>query len=233
MLGTATIVTFQDGFEQKWLSAIGFLLVIPPWVWMAVRTTDSLGFVTAHKIPFPTHTIRLMKVLALIVGAGGVFGAAIELGVQWYLALLPAGTVVFFSFKENVRAIVPSMPVQDAAAYHSSWKQYRALRSAYTRSLIWFGVAFLSAILIFTLADKIPNPIGTVLFDLCLVAVLVSLVMSGIRQLKFLHWPCPRCGCAFNGVWKRPWFPRKCVYCGLPRETSAASPTSEDLIKDS
>src|SRR5271156_1173073 len=232
MLGTATIVTFQAGFEQKWLSAIGFLLVIPPWVWMAVRTTASLQFVTAHKTPFPTRTIRLMKVLALIVGAGGVFGAAIELGMQWYLAFLPAGTVVFFSLKENVREIVPPKPVQDAAAYQSTWKQYRTLRSAYAQSLIWFGVAFLSAMLILTLADKIPNPIGTVLFDLCLAAVLLSLVMSGVRQLKFFHWPCPRCGCAFNGVWNRLSFPRKCAYCGLPRDTDAASPTGEDLIKD-
>jgi hypothetical protein len=231
MLGTSTIMTFQDGFEQKWLSAIGLLFVVPPWVWMAVRTTYSLQFVTAHKVPFPTRTIRLMKVLALIVGAGGVFGAAIELGMQWYLALLPAGTVVFFSLKERVREIVPSKPVQDAAAYQSSWKHYRTLRSAYTRSFIWLGVAFLSAILILTLADKIPDPIGTVIFDLCLVGVLVSLAMTGVRQLKFFRWPCPRCGCAFNGVWNRPWFAKKCVYCGLPRDASTASPTSEDLIK--
>jgi hypothetical protein len=233
MLGTATFVTFQASFEQKWLAAIGYLFVAPLWVWMAVRTSNCLQFVTAHKIPFAVRTIRLMKVLALIVGAGLVFAGATALGMQWYLALLPAGTVVFFSIEENVREIVPSKPVHDAAAYQSSWEQYRTLRSAYTRSLIWFGVASLTTILILTLADKIPNPIGTVLFDLGLVAGLVSLVMSGVRRLKFFRWPCPRCGCAFNGVWTRPWFPRKCVYCGLPRDANATSPTGEILIKDS
>jgi hypothetical protein len=225
MWGSATIFMFQRGFDQKWLSAIGFLFVIPPWVWMAVRTSTCLRFVTGHKVPFPTRTIRLMKVLALIVGAGGVFAASIEVGMPWYVALLPAGTVVFFALRENVREIVPSKPPQNAAAYQASWKEYRALSSAYKWSFVWFGVAFLSTIFILTLADRIPHSTGTTLFDLCLVGVLVSLVMSGVRQFQFFHWPCPRCGCAFNGLWNRPWFAKKCVYCGLARDTGAAGST--------
>ena len=47
--------------------------------------------------------------------------------------------------------------------------------------------------------------------------LLLSMFVSAYNQWKWMRWPCPRCGCAFRGYWTRPWLPKQCVYCGLPR----------------
>jgi len=73
-------VNFQDSSPQKWLPAIASLVVLPPWIWLAVRTKNCLQVITVHSIPFPKRTIWLIKILALIIGAGGVFGVTTELG---------------------------------------------------------------------------------------------------------------------------------------------------------
>jgi hypothetical protein len=215
-------VSFQDSSPQKWPPIIASLVVLPPWIWMAVRTKHCLQVITMHSIPYPKRTIWLIKILALIVGAGGVFGATAELGMPWFLAILPAGTVIFFALRESVQEIVPPKPVQDASAYQSSWQQYRHLRGTYMRSWRWFGAAFLTLILISALADKLPKTIQIGLFAFCLVAVIASVAVISVKRLKWFRWPCPRCGRSFRGSW-RPWLPRRCVYCALPRGEEGAS----------
>ena len=207
-------------FLEKWLPLVAPIVVLPPWIWLAVRTKHCLQIISNRTIPYPRRTIWLIKILALIVGAGGVMGGAAEVGMPWFLAILPAGVVVYFAFRENVQEIIPPKPNQDASPYQSSWQMYRHLRSDYIRSWRWLGGTGAMLILLMAFADKLPNPIQVGLFAFCLVAVLASSAVMSLKQLKWLRWPCPRCGCAFRGLW-RLWLPKKCVYCGLPREDNA------------
>jgi len=214
-------MSLQDTSPQKWLATIASLIVLPPWVWLAVRTKDCSQVITVRSIPFPRRTIWLIKILALIIGAGGVFGATTELGMSWLFGSVLSGIVIFFALRDTVQDISPSKPVQDASAYQAAWKQYRHLRSTYMRSWIWFGVAFLTLILITAFANRAPKPVQLGLFAFCVVAVFASVVVMGLKQLKWVRWPCPRCGCSFRGFWGRPWLPKTCVYCGLPKEEDA------------
>lgn len=209
-----------NGLLEKSLPLLAALLVLPPWVWLAVRTKHCLEVITAHTIPFPKRMIWLAKVLALVVGVGGILGVASELGIPWYLAILPGAGVVFLACNERVQAVVPPRPSQDPATYQSSWQTYRQLRSDVMRSWIWLGASFLLLILTAGIADRIPKTIQMGLFGFCAVAVLFSIGVMSYKQLKWIRWPCPRCGCAFRGFWGRPWLPRNCVYCGLPRAES-------------
>jgi hypothetical protein len=214
-------VSFQAPSPQKWLPLIASVVVLPPWIWLAVRTKNCLQIITVRSIPFPKRTIWLIKVLALIIGAGGVFGAATKLGMPWFLAIVSSAAVIFFAVRERVEEVIPPKPVQDASAYRSSWEQYRKLRSAYVRSSIWPGAAFLALVLLSAFADKLPNAIQIALFAFCLVALIATGAAAGLKKFQWLRWPCPRCGFAFRGFWGRPWMPKNCVYCGLPREDNA------------
>ena len=208
-------------FLDKWLPFVAPLLVLPPWIWLAVHTRHCLQIISTRTIPYPRRTIWLIKILALIVGAGGVAGTAAAVGIPWFFAILPAGVVAFFALRENVKEIIPPKPNQDASAYQSSWQEYRRLRSDYMRSWRWFGCAGVLLILLAAFADRLSNPIRAGLFGLCVVGVLASIAVMSLKQLRWLRWPCPRCGCAFRGLWWRPWMPKNCVYCGVPREDSA------------
>ena len=188
---------------------------------MAVRTQHCLQIITVHSIPFAKRTIWLLKTLALIVGVGGLFGATVQVGMPWLLAILPGGIIVFFALKESVQEVVPPKPSQDAAAYRTSWETYRTLRRDFLRSWRWFGASFLMLILVAAFADKMHGTIQIGFFAFAFVAILSSTVVMSLKQLKWLRWPCPRCGCAFRGFWGRLWLPKKCVYCGLPRADSS------------
>jgi len=203
------------------LTLVAPLIVLLPWIWMAVRTRRCLQTITVHSIPFAKRTIWLVKALALIVGVGGLFGAMAQVGIPWFLAILPGGIIVFFALKESVQEVVPPKPSQDAAAYQASWETYHALRSDFLRSWKWFGASLLMLVLVVAFADKVHRNVQVVLFVFCAVAFLSSMIVISVRQLKWLRWPCPRCGCAFRGVWGRLWLPRKCAYCGLPRAEKA------------
>jgi hypothetical protein len=211
-------VNLQNGpLDKGLLALIAPLIVLPPWIWMAVRTQRCLQIVTAHTIPIAKRTIWLMKTLALIVGVGGLFGAVVQVGIPWLLAILPGGIIIFFALKESVQEVVPPKPSQDAATYQLSWETYRTLRSDFLRSWKWIGASFLMLILAVAFADKMQRATQIALFAFCGVAVLSSMVVMSLKQLKWLRWPCPRCGCAFRGFWNRLWLPKKCAYCGLPR----------------
>ena len=215
-------MNLQNGpLDKGLLALIAPLIVLPPWIWMAVRTQHCLQIITVHSIPFAKRTIWLVKTLALIVGVGGLFGAVVQVGMPWLLAILPGGFIVFFALKESVQEVMPPKPSQDAAAHQASWETYRTLRSDFLHSGRWFGASFLMLILATAFADKMHRTIQISLFAFCILAVLSSIVVMSLKQLKWLRWPCPRCGCAFRGLWGMLWLPRKCAYCGLPRVASA------------
>jgi hypothetical protein len=69
-----------------------------------------LQVITVRSIPFPKHTIWLIKILALITGAGGVFGATTELGMSWLFGTLLSGVVIFFALRDSVQDISHPSP---------------------------------------------------------------------------------------------------------------------------
>jgi hypothetical protein len=208
-------------FDQLVL-AIAAVVVYPPWIWLAVSTKHCLKIITRHAIPFPKRTIWLIKIFALIISAGGMFGIADSIGTQWFIAVLPAGLIVYFALKEKVQDVVPPKPVLDAAAYRLAWDDYWRLRSDYLRSYRWLGAALIMGIVLSRFTDGFSNSLQIVLGVICISAVIGSIVVINLNQLKWMRWPCPRCGCSFRGFWGRAWLPKRCAYCGLPREEKAS-----------
>jgi hypothetical protein len=213
-------VSLPHGSFLDKATSIAPLAIFIPWIWMAIRTGNCLRFLTGGKIPITKRTIWLLKILAIILGAGGAAGLASPLELPWYFALLLSGMVIFFAFTEQVREIIPSKPVQDPAVYRASWGLYWRLRNAYVRSLRLLCVAFLSAALAVALGERMPPVISRVLFGISFAAFVAAFIWLSARQVQFYRWACPRCGCAFNGSVHRPWFLKKCAYCGLPLEVS-------------
>jgi len=213
---------------EKLAPLLAALVVCPPWVWLAVRTKQCLQVITSRSIPFSKRKVWLIKILALIIGAGNVSGILAEIGTPWFLAIVPAGIIAFFSLRENVSEIIPLKPIQDPAVYQSAWREYWRLRDSYRRSGLGFVAAFVLIILVHLAGVRLPQSIQIGLFAACLVALFVSIAIASVNQWKWFHWRCPRCGCSFRGVWGRLWLPKKCAYCGLPREEESAirNPTS-------
>lgn len=202
---------------QQAVLLLGALIVVPVWVWLAVRTRPFLKATTKNSIPFSKRTLWLVKILALIVGAPNTVGVLMDLGVPWLLALIPAGIIIFFSLREKVEEIVPSKPIQDPVLYQSAWREYWRLHEASKRSWLGFGVVFLLIILTQFWGAKLPSSMGNVLFAVCGLALFASIAVLNLNQWRLFRWTCPRCGCSFRGFWGRPWMPKHCVYCGLPR----------------
>jgi hypothetical protein len=125
-----------------WVRLLGPLLVFPWWVWLSVRTTRCLRVITRGTIPYSKRTVWLIKILALIVGAGGVAGALVDFGAPWFLVIVPAGIIFFFSVTEDVSEVVPPKPIQDPSAYQSAWREYWQLRRAYNRSCVGLRLRF-------------------------------------------------------------------------------------------
>ena len=213
----STSLSTQLGRVQQWALLLGAVFVCPPWIWLAVRTRYFLEAVTRHSIPYKKRTVWLIKVLATVIAAGCVAGVLASDGVPWFPAVLPAGVVIFFSLVDHVHEIVPSKPPQEQPAYEAAWQEYWRLRRAYLRSLVWFPAAFLALAFVMLFTANSPQWLRVTLVALCATALLTSMVVGSVRQWKWLHWRCPRCGCAFRGVWGRFWLPKHCVYCGLPR----------------
>jgi hypothetical protein len=211
----------QNDPVGKWFAFTAPLIVLPPWVWLAVRTKHCLEILTGRTIPIPSRTIWLTKVLALIIGGGGVLAVAVGVGIPWIFATFLGATVVFFALKERVQSAVPPKPTQNAAAYKAAWQSYWRLRRDFARSWVWFGVSGLGLILVTALSDMIPSTARIFAIGFCAVAVLLSIYAMTVKQLKWLRWPCPRCGCSFRGFWNRLWLPKRCAYCGLPRDDDA------------
>jgi hypothetical protein len=211
-------MSFVDTARGDWAQALAGLAVSAVWSCMALQTTRCLRLITRATIPYRKRTIWLMKILALIVGAGGVAGALIDLGAPWFLAIVPAGIIVYFSLSEKVAEVVPAKPMQDAVTYRTAWREYRRLRISYQRSSIGFAAIILLIILLTLSGWRVPPFAQVALFAACSIALLVSIVAMSFSQWKWLHWPCPRCGCSFQGQWVKLRQPKQCVYCGLPRD---------------
>jgi hypothetical protein len=201
------------------------LFVCPPWVWLAVRTDQCFRIITGHSIPFRRQTIWLIKILALIVGAGNVAGVLIGIGTPWFVASFPAAIVIFFALRDKVSEIVPPKPPQDPYAYESAWEEYDRLRASFRHSWLGFIGVSVTIALVALAAEQQSRLIQFTLFAGCAVALLVWFVMMNIRQWKWLRWRCPRCGCSFRGQW-RFWLPKNCVYCGLPRRDKGTNLSS-------
>jgi hypothetical protein len=208
---------------SKWLPAIAAVVVYPAWIWLAVRTRQCLRAITRNTIPFTKRTVWLAKILGLIVGAGGAFRVAFDLGMPWFLALLPAGTIVAFAAADSVEEVVPPKPMQDSSAYQSSWLEYRRLRWVYKKSWLGFAAAFSLLVLVSFMGEKLPPTAQVALSIMCLAAVFCSIAVISFNQWKWFTWPCPRCGRSFRGLWNRIWLPKTCAYCGLPREDERES----------
>ena len=182
----------QQFLQSKLFPLIASLLVYPLWIWLAVRTKHFLQIVTRRSVPFSKRTIWLVKVLALIIGAGGVFAALDTLGVPWFLAALPAGLIVYLAMQENVQDLVPPRPPQDTATYQLAWTEYWRLRKTAQQSWRWFGAAFIMAILLVKFGDGLSHPAEIALGAACISAIIGSIVVINLNQLKWMRWPCPR-----------------------------------------
>src|ERR1700747_3147711 len=198
------------------MTAIAELAVCAVWVWVAVGTTRSLRFLTSNAIPFSKRTIWLLKILALIVGAGGVMGSFDELGLSWYLAALPAGAWVFFALTDRVNEIVVPQPRHTKTSYRPVWESYRRLRRNVLLSYAGVAIAFVGAILARAFS-QLPGLVEKLIFVILGLILLSSLANLDYRVWKLSYWPCPRCGSAFRGLWAFPWLPKRCRYCGLGR----------------
>jgi hypothetical protein len=202
---------------DRWAEGLAVLLVYPPWMWLAVRTRDALQFLSRRAVPYSVRTIWLVKFLALIVGAGGVLGVSLQVGLHWIIGVLLSGAVVFFALKEKVEGIVPPKPSQKAAAYTASWQDYRLLRKRALGLVLGFFVLFIAIGTVGAILESQLSHFGQVaFFAVTLIAALWVSVLTCLAQWMLVRWPCPRCGCAFRGLWK-PWLPKKCAYCELPR----------------
>ncbi len=209
----------------------GPLMLFGPWVWLAVRTKEFLRTVTGNSTPFTKQKIWLAKTLGLIVGGGAVFALASSLasslGIPMFLGLLPAGIVVYFAIKEDLQEVVPPKPLQlqYGSAYQSSWLELWALYRALKRSWLAFAAALSLIILLAVARSKLPDIIVVVFIIVDLTAVGGSMGVIAYNQWRFLTWPCPRCGCSFQGFWKgKIGLADVCAHCGLPREDESSVP---------
>lgn len=203
---------------------VSMVVFFGPWIWLAVRTKEFLRTTTGNSTPFTKGKIWFAKILSLIVGGGAVFALAsalaFSLGMPRFLGLLPTGVLVFFAIKEDVEEFVPPKPIQlqYAFAYESPWLELRALHRAVKRSWLAFAAAPSLIVLMIIFHPRVPDVLLTVFLIVCAVAVAGSMGIA-FNQWRFLTWPCPRCGCSFQGVWKGELgLPDVCAHCGLPRE---------------
>jgi hypothetical protein len=160
-------------------------------------------------------------VLALILSVGNLFGWAVQMNLHLYVAALPAAAIIYFAFTEQVQQITPPKPSHHPAAYHQALENYREARTTYLRSYRWFGLTFAGFVIVFfgISATRLSDVFRGVVMLIGFAVLVLSSVFLAIRQRRWLLWPCPRCGSSFRGHWPTPWMPKKCAYCGLPKET--------------
>jgi hypothetical protein len=211
-----TYFTAYDTHFAKLGAICAGTLIYPLWIWLAIRTTHALRVLTSRTIPFLKRTIWITKIIALIVGAGGLLGLLIDLGLPWYVAVLPAGVVIFLALREQVEAIVSPVPPQTAIAYRSSWEEYRHLRTIVRRWWIALASVIFGMVMV-GVVNSISGQNLQIVFNILGIAIIACWAGVSFSQLKLLRWPCPRCGNSFRGFWGRLFLPGNCCYCGLPR----------------
>jgi hypothetical protein len=159
-----------------------------------------------------------MKILALILSVGGVFAAFTGAGLPWFLALLPAGLILFFTLNEKVEEIVPPKPPQHALAYRSSWEEYRRLAGSLRRAWLSFGFSVLAIILAVGMGSRLSPSAQVAVFIIVGIVALVSSFAIQYAHWRISRWPCPHCGDAFRGFWVPPpiFHIKRCRFCSLP-----------------
>lgn len=75
---------YKDPFEKPALLLVS-LAVFSVRAVLAIRTAKTLKAITREVIPFAPRTIWLIKILALLVAAPGVFESFQNFGLPWYL----------------------------------------------------------------------------------------------------------------------------------------------------
>ncbi len=211
----AHFTAYDDRFAKLGAIFAG-TVIYPLWIWVAVRTTSALRVLTSSTIPFLKRTIWITKIIALVVGAGGLFSLLGDLGLPWYIAVLPSGVVVFFALRDQVEAIVSPVPPQTAIAYRSSWEEYRRSRTKVRKWVVALSIVFVGMVVV-GVVNSVSGQRLQMIFPIWGFAFIVCWLGISFTQLKLVRWPCPRCGNSFHGFWGRPFMPRKCCYCGLPR----------------
>lgn len=209
-------IAITNDMLQKLAMGVGGSLVCSVWVWFAIRTNQFLKLITRGAVPFHRRTIWLLKLCAIILGAGTVWGILAEFGIPSYLAVVPAGIVVALALRDKVESFVPANPPQDSTDYEAAWQEYRHLRRAHNQSGLLSLAAFFFLGVTIVIGGQSPNAMWLSLEAVSALAFLIFLAISAQNQLKWKFWPCPRCGHAFRGYWGF-WMPKRCAHCSLPR----------------
>jgi len=95
--------------------------------------------------------------------------------------------------------------------YREHWRRYRKLRNLSV--LLW--AAYVPAVLTVTL-------LGSAIFNSYTPGFVLGgawLVVFLVVGIRFVHWPCPRCGQSFSGTWwsNKGLLAKECAHCGLPK----------------
>ena len=213
-----------SGFAfKKAVMLIGGGIVCAVFICFSIRTVSSLRVVTGGRIPFSKRTIWLWKVLASIVGAGGIAGVVSDLGFPWLLAAIPAIAVIIVALRERVESIEVPKPGENAESYLSAWERNRNLRKYVVYGYSAIIAEVFCAFGFGVVAGRYENVLPQITLKIVLASlgmIFVALVVNlYVRLWQLKYWPCPRCGCAFRGLFLFPWMPKKCRYCGLERWT--------------
>lgn len=103
--------------------------------------------------------------------------------------------------------------------YAASWKRYKKLRQL----RLLFGLGWLAVVAgVVFLGQR---------WHLAAVfgyfVIFVWLLATSVVGTMLVTWPCPRCGKSFRGF--RPYLPKACSHCGLPRWKGASGDNTAAL----
>jgi hypothetical protein len=191
--------------------------VCAAWVWLSVRTSDCLRVITRGTALYSRRTVLLIKIVATVVAAPNVAGAAASFGANWFLDGFLGGVVVLLAVLDKAVEISPATPPQMPSSYSESWQQYLGLRKQLViYALILIGLVVASFLTAVALGTRLTEHASTVLFWSVSCLATLTFVGYAYNTWKFTYWPCPRCGCRFRGPFS--WaLPKKCSHCGLPQ----------------
>jgi hypothetical protein len=202
-----------NGSFQNWFRLISILVVSLLWIWPAIRTA---GYLTRRTVPFRRRTIWAVKVLAIIIGAGGTYSLLSQFRLSWIVTTIVSIVLVVLVLSERVCDYFPPKPPQDVDGYEPAWQQYRRLRRASIRSWLLLPIAILVFLILLAVADSASGPNSKIIVTLMGVLPLASaMAVINYKQWKWHRWPCPRCGCSFRSLWIG-FSLKRCRYCGLP-----------------
>lgn len=194
------------------------ILVCALWVLAAVRTTFVLRNITRQSVAHARWMVWSIKVAAMIVGAGTVFGLATDFGLNRLLGGFLSAVVLVFSLTDKVEAIVPTAPPQSRAAYSQAWKEYKRLRKNAVIPAILLALLGLSCVaLTAELETRLTVQTLTVLFWIAVFTAIALFLICAYTGWKLEYWACPRCGHCFRSLLVAWIMPKNCTHCGLRR----------------